>query len=192
MIRNAVIAALAVALALSIAGVVAQVQRTSTVEVRIWEDVEDPAAHLVTSRVAGGEWREAVALTGPYDGYVQGGRFWYRDFYVNAIEPEPIPPAVELFDLTCAPHVHGRTSHLILRGSLRNATDATLGEVTITAARLEEDGVEVAQETGTVEGGISPGGVREFTVNFFGSPGVTGSCVILRVEYTGWWVVGGD
>ena len=50
MTANAVIVALAAVLALSIAGVVAQSQRTSTVEVRIWEDVEDPSAHLVSHR----------------------------------------------------------------------------------------------------------------------------------------------
>ena len=185
MIKNAVIAALAVAVALSVAGAVAQVQRTSTVEVRVWEDIEDPTRQMVSSRVAGGEWRPAVELSNLYDGFVQAGRFRYRDVWVGATEPVPIPPAIELFDVTCQDHGHRSSPHLILVGSFRNASEATLGEVTITAALVNEDGVEVVQKTDVVAGGIAPGGERDFSISFFGETGVTGTCPILSIDYSG-------
>ncbi len=188
MTANAVIVALAAVLALSIAGVVAQSQRTSTVEVRIWEDVEDPSAHLVSHRPAGGEWSVAQPLPDLYDGFVQGGRYRYRHAFVNATAPESPPPAIELVDVTCEDHGHDRNAHLILRGSLRNAGEATIREVVITAALVDEDGVEVLRATDEVAGegsgdAIAPGGVRPFAVTFFRAPGVAGTCPIVSIEY---------
>lgn len=188
MTKNAVIVVLVAVLALSIAGVVAQTQRTATVEVRIWEDVEDPTVHLVSHRPEGGQWATAQPLPDLYDGFVQAGRYRYRHAFVNATVPQPLPPAIELLDVTCEDHGHERNAHLILEGSLRNAGDATISNVVITAALVDEDGVEVLQATDDIAGeesgdAIAPGGVRPFAVTFFRAPGVTGTCPIVSVEY---------
>ena len=94
MMKNWIIAALAVALALSIAGVVvAQTQRTATVEVRIFENVRDPSVHYIASRPRGGPWTATERLSPLYNGFVQGGRYRFRDVFVNATVPQPSPPA---------------------------------------------------------------------------------------------------
>ncbi len=184
MMKNAVIAGLVAALALSIAGVVAQTQRTATVEVRVWEDVEDPTQHLVSHRPEGGEWSVAQPLPELYDGFVQGGRYRFRDAFVNATVPQPLPPTIEFFDVTCEDHVHPNGKHLILRGSFRNGTNATLSEVVITAALVNEDGIEVLQLTDEIAGQIAPGGERTFLVNFLRAPNVEGTCPIVAVDYS--------
>ncbi len=183
MMKNAVIALLVAALALSVAGVVAQTQRTATVEVRIWEDIEDPTQHLVSHRPQGGEWSASQPLPALYDGFVQAGRYRYRDAFVNATVPQPLPPTIEFFDLTCEEHNHPGPRHFVLRGSFRNGTNATLSEVVITAALVNEDGVEVIQATDEIPGGIAPDGERTFLVNFFQAPGVAGTCPIVSVAY---------
>ena len=175
MMKNAVIALLVAALALSIAGVVAQTQRTATVEVRVWEDVDDPTQHLVSHRPQGGEWSVAQPLPELYDGFVQGGRYRFRDAFVNATVPQPLPPTIEFFDVTCEDHVHPNGKHLILRGSFRNGTNATLSEVVITAALVNTEGIEVQ---------IVPGGERTFLVNFLRAPNVEGTCPIVAVDYS--------
>ena len=183
MMKNAVIALLVAALALSIAGVVAQTQRTATVEVRVWEDVEDPTQHLVSHRPQGGEWSAAQPLPALYDGFVQAGRYRFRDAFVNATVPQPLPPAIEFFDLACEAHVHPNGHHMILRGSFRNGTDAALTAVVITAALVNEDGVEVLQRTDEIAGEISAGGERSFTINFISAPNVLGTCPIVALDY---------
>ena len=188
MTRNAVIVALVAVLALSIAGVVAQTQRTATVQVRIWEDVENPSVQLVSHRPEGGQWSTAQPLPELYDGFVQAGRYRYRHAFVNATVPEPLPPTIELLDVACEDHGHERNAHLILEGSLRNAGEATIREVVITAALVDEDGVEVLRATDDIAGedsgdAIAPGGVRPFAVTFFRAPGVTGTCPVVSIEY---------
>ena len=183
MMKNAVIALLVAALPLSIAGVVAQTQRTATVEVRVWEDVDDPTQHLVSHRPEGGEWSVAQPLPELYDGFVQAGRYRYRDAFVNATVPQPLPPTIEFFDVTCEEHGHPGPEHLVLTGAFRNGTNATLSEVVITAALVNDDGIEVLQLTDEIAGQIAPGGERSFLVNFFRAPGVTGTCPIISIDY---------
>ena len=185
MMKNAVIAALTAALALSVAAGVlaARAERTATVEVRIWEDVADPAAHWVSSRIEGGEWTERVALAPLNEGFVQSGRYRYGDVFVNATEPQPLPPAIELFGVACEERGHPGPAHLVLRGSFRNGANATISDVVITAALVDEDGVEVLRGTDEVAGAIGPGGVRSFGVSFSRAPGVTGACPILSIDY---------
>ncbi|MCY3646996.1 MAG: FxLYD domain-containing protein [Chloroflexi bacterium] len=184
MIKNAVIAALAVVLALSIAGVVAQTQRTATVQVRIYEDIEDPTVHYISSRPHGGEWTESREVPPLNDGFVQAGKYRFVNVWVGATIPQPIPPAVELFDLECTDQAGPDGSHRILRGSLRNLANATLTEVTITAALVNEDGVEVLQVTDGITGAIAHGGERPFTVSFTGAPNVAGTCPVVSIDYT--------
>lgn len=184
MIKNAVIAALAIVLALSIAGVVAQTQRTATVQVRIYEDIKDPTLHYISSRPHGGEWTESREVPPLNDGFVQAGKYRFVNVWVGATVPEPVPPAVELFDLECTDHVHPNGFHRILRGSLRNLANATLTEVTITAALVNEDGVEVLQITDEIDGAIAHGGERPFVVNFIRAPNVAGTCPVVSIDYT--------
>ena len=184
MIKNAVIAVLAVVLALSIAGVVAQTQRTATVQVRIYEDIEDPTQHHISSRPHGGEWTEAREVPPLNDGFVQAGKYRFVNVWVGATIPRPNPPAVDLFDLECTDHVHPNGFHRILRGSLRNLANATLTEVTITAALVNEDGVEVLRVTDEITGAIGHGGERPFVVNFIRAPNVGGTCPVISIDYT--------
>ena len=183
MIKNAVIAVLAVVLALSIAGVVAQTQRTATVQVRIYEDLADPSVHHISSRPHGGEWTESRELPPLQDGFVQAGRYRFGTVWVGATVPRPVPAAIELFDLECTDHVHPNGSHRILRGSLRNLADATLSDVAITAALVDEGGVEVLRVTDEIDGAIGNGGERPFLINFIRAPNVSGTCPIISVEY---------
>ncbi len=185
MIKNWIIAGLAVALALSIAGgVVAQTQRTATVEVRIFENVRDPSVHYIASRPQGGAWTATERLSPFYDGFVQAGRYRYRDVFVNATLPQPLPPGIELFGLSCEPHEHPNGKHLILRGSFRNGTNATLTEIAITAALINGEGVEVLQVTDEIAGEISPGGERSFAINFISAPRVEGTCPVVAIDYS--------
>jgi len=184
MMKNAVIAVLAVVLALSIAGVVAQTQRTATVQVRIYEDIKDPRSHYISHRPHGGQWTESREVPPLNDGFVQSGKYRFVNVWVGATVPQPVPPAIELFDLECTDHVHPNGFHRILRGSLRNHANATLTEVTVTAALVNEDGVERLQVTDEVAGAIAPGGERPFLVNFIGAPNVAGTCPIVSIDYT--------
>lgn len=183
MFKNAVIAALAVVLALSIAGVVAQTQRTATVQVRIYEDIEDPTVHYISSRPDGGDWTEARELPPLQDGFVQAGRYRFGNVWVGATVPAPLPAAIELVDLECTDQVGADGSHRILRGSLRNLANATLSDVAITAALVDEDGVEVLRVTDEIDGAIGNGGERPFTINFIGAPNVSGACPIISIDY---------
>ena len=108
---------------------------------------------------------------------------------MNATVPEPLPPTIELLDLTCEDHGHDRNAHLILEGSLRNAGEATIRDVVVTAALVNEDGVEVLRATDAIAAedsgdAIAPGGVRPFAVTFFRAPGVEGTCPVVAIEYT--------
>ena len=184
MIKNAVIAVLAVVLALSIAGVVAQTQRTATVQVRIYEDVNDPTQHHISSRPHGGEWTESREVPPLNDGFVQAGKYRFVNVWVGATVPQPIPPAVELFDLECTYYAGPDGFHHVLRGSLRNLANATLTEVTVTAALVSKDGVEVLQATEDIAGAIAHGGERPFTVAFTSAPNVAGTCPVVSIDYT--------
>ncbi len=102
----------------------------------------------------------------------------------EALAHDAVAPAVELFDLECTDHVHPNGFHRILRGSLRNLANATLTDVTITAALVNEDGVEVLRVTDEITGAIGHGGERPFVVNFIRAPNVGGTCPIVSIDYT--------
>ena len=82
MSKNIIIAGLAVALvAVSVgAGVLAQSQRTANVEVRVWEDVNDPERNFISARPEGGSWSTLGTIRLPLtDGVSSSGRFRYGD-----------------------------------------------------------------------------------------------------------------
>ena len=180
--KNWIIAALAVALALSIAGgVVAQTQRTATVQVRLWESVEDPSVHYLSSRPEGGSWGATERLQPLTEGFVEAGAYSYGDVFVNATVPEALPAGVELYGMLCEPR--GYANYVTLTGSLRNRTNATIDRITVTAALINEEGVEVIRAYDVVLHEIGTGGTRPLRINFFGAPHVRGTCSIVSVEY---------
>ena len=90
--KNWIIGGLVVALAgVSIgAGVLAQSQRTANVEVRVWEDVNDPERNYISARPEGGSWRTLGTIPLPLtDGVSSSGRFRYGDITLAV----PLPDA---------------------------------------------------------------------------------------------------
>ena len=180
--KNWIIAALAVALALSIAGgVVAQTQRTATVQVRLWESVEDPSVHYLSSRPEGGSWGATERLQPLTEGFVEAGAYSYGDVFVNATVPEALPAGVELYGMLCEPR--GYANYVTLTGWLRNRTNAAIDRITVTAALINEEGVEVIRAYDVVLHEVGVGGTRTLRINFFGAPHVPGTCSIVSVEY---------
>ena len=69
---------------------VAQSTRTANVEIRVWEDVNDPARNYISARPEGGSWRTLGTIPIPLtDG--QSGRFRYGDITLAV----PLPDASE-------------------------------------------------------------------------------------------------
>ena len=69
---------------------VAQSTRTANVEIRVWEDVNDPARNYISARPEGGSWRTLGTIPIPLtDG--QSGRFRYGDITLGV----PLPDASE-------------------------------------------------------------------------------------------------
>ena len=91
LLKNWIIGGLVVALAVSIgAGVLAQSQRTANVEVRVWEDVNDPERNFISARPEGGSWRTLGTIPIPLtDGVSSSGRFRYGDITLAV----PLPDA---------------------------------------------------------------------------------------------------
>ena len=83
---------------------VAQSTRTANVEVRVWEDVNDPLRNFISARPEGGSWRTLGTIPLPLDdGVSSSGRFRYGDITLavplsGAVAtptptPEPAPTA---------------------------------------------------------------------------------------------------
>ena len=89
--KNAVIAALVVALAVSIAvGVIAEATRTVNVEVRVWQDVDDSGAFWLSARPDGGSWADLGTIPVPLDDGLSGtGRYRYGDVTLALSVPPP-------------------------------------------------------------------------------------------------------
>ena len=89
--KNWIIVGLAVALvAVSVgAGVLAQASRTANVEVRVWEDVNDPERNYISARPEGGSWRTLGTIPLPLtDGVSSSGRFRYGNITLAVPLPE--------------------------------------------------------------------------------------------------------
>ena len=89
--KNAVIAALAVALGVSIAvGVIAEASRTVNVEVSVWQDVDDAGAFWLSARPDGGSWADIGTIPVPLDDGLSGtGRYRYGDVTLALSVPPP-------------------------------------------------------------------------------------------------------
>lgn len=78
--KNWIIAGLVAVIAIGGAVVFAQSQRTANIEVRVWEDVNDPERNYISARPEGGSWRTLGTIPLPLtDGVSSSGRFRYGD-----------------------------------------------------------------------------------------------------------------
>ena len=86
-----IIGALAVGLALAVGAVaLSQSQRTANIEVRVWEDVNDPERNFISARPEGGSWRTLGTIPLPLtDGVSSSGRFRYGDITLAVPLGEP-------------------------------------------------------------------------------------------------------
>ena len=76
---------------------IAQGQRTANVEVRVWEDVNDPERNYISARPEGGSWSTLGTIRLPLtDGVSSSGRFRYGDITLAV----PLPDAGD--DAHCA------------------------------------------------------------------------------------------
>ena len=91
MTKNILIVALAVLLA--VLGTLALVmgQQRATVEVRVWEDVNDPERNYISARAAGGSWRDLGTVSLDMSGISESGRYRYGD--IELAVPVPGAPA---------------------------------------------------------------------------------------------------
>ena len=92
--RNWIIVALLAALPLAVlGGALAQQQRSTTVDLRVWQSVASPDQYFVSIRSGGGSWSEAgtIPLT---LGSLSGSRdYRYGDLSVTLAMPAPAPTA---------------------------------------------------------------------------------------------------
>lgn len=69
---------------------IAQSQRTANVEVRVWEDVNDPERNYISARPEGGSWSTLGTIPLPLtDGISSSGRFRYGDITLAVPLPDP-------------------------------------------------------------------------------------------------------
>ena len=125
--KNAVIAALVVALAVSIAaGVIARASRTVNVEVRVWQDVDDAGALWLSARPDGGSWADLGTIPVPLDGGLSGtGRYRYGDVVIALSVPPPPSCAEPSLAADCAVLLGARDA-LAGEGALNWSADAPL------------------------------------------------------------------
>ena len=91
--KNGIIAGLVAVIAIGGAVVFAQSQRTANIEVRVWEDVNDPERNYISARPEGGSWRALGTIPLPLtDGVSSSGRFRYGD--ITLVVPLPEQAAV--------------------------------------------------------------------------------------------------
>ena len=180
--KNAVIAALVAALALSIAaGVMAQAQRTAEVQLRLWEHADDPTRNELSIRPEGGRWYRDTRPLPFDDGFSADGRYRYEDLTIETAVPDTVPLGLEIGGLSC---FRGQLNpFLSLHGWVRNVTDATIRDITVTAALRDRSGVEVSQGAAILLHGISPWGKRPFVISFYQAVGTKGTCHVVGVTY---------
>ena len=87
--KNWIIAALVAVIAVGGAVGFAQSSRTANVEVRVWEDVNDPERNYISARPEGGSWRTLGTIPLPLtDGVSSSGRFRYGDITLAVPLPD--------------------------------------------------------------------------------------------------------
>ncbi len=72
--------------------VATQSKSVPTVEIRVWEQVDDPTVTYISARPAGGSWRPFGTVRLELDdGFSRDRRFRYGDFSVEGTGPVPAP-----------------------------------------------------------------------------------------------------
>ena len=108
--KNLIIGALALALAIALIGVLgAQSQRTANVEVRVWEDVNDPERNYVSARPEGGSWRTLGTVPVNMNSVSASGRYRYGDLTLAV--PLPDAPAATATPTATATATPAETRH---------------------------------------------------------------------------------
>ena len=127
--KNAVIATLVVALAVSIAaGVIAGASRTVNVEVRVWQDVDQPDSLWLSARPDGGSWADLGTIPVPLDDGLSGtGRYRYGDVVIALTVPPPPSCADASLAADCAVLLAARDA-LAGDGALNWSADVPLTE----------------------------------------------------------------
>lgn len=75
----------------------AQVERTATVEVRVWQNVGDLEDIRISARPAGGSWRTLGTIPLPLDQTTDSGTFAYGDIDLDVPLPgRAVPATVEV------------------------------------------------------------------------------------------------
>ena len=183
--KNWIIAALVAAIALTLAaGAVAQsrtAQPTARVQLRIWEEYEQPHKNWVSIRTDGAPWGAATPRLRFDDGLTPDGRYRYAELTIDTAVPDPVPTGLHVTDTSCSRAQFN--AFLTLNGFIHNVTGATVRNVTVTAALRERTGVEVAQAAAIALHGISPWGKRPLAINFFSALGRQGTCHVVAIEY---------
>ena len=92
--RNWIIVALLAALPLAVlGGVLAQQQRSTTVDVRVWQSVASPDLFFLSIRSGGGSWAEAGTIPLTLGSLSESGDHRYGDLSVSLALPAPAPTA---------------------------------------------------------------------------------------------------
>ena len=127
--KNAVIVALVVALGVSIAaGVIAGASRTVNVEVRVWQDVDQPDSLWLSARPDGGSWADLGTIPVPLDDGLSGtGRYRYGDVVIALAVPPPPSCADASLAADCAVLLAARDA-LAGDGALNWSADTPLTE----------------------------------------------------------------
>ena len=154
--KNAVIATLVVALAVSIAvGVIAGASRTMNVEVRVWQDVEQPDSLWLSARPDGGSWADLGTIPVPLDAGLSGtGRYRYGDVVLTLSVPPPPSCAEPSLAADCAVLLAARDA-LAGDGALNWSADMPLtewGGVTVSGTPRRVTGLDLRNRglTGTI------------------------------------------
>ena len=154
--KNAVIATLVVALAVSIAaGVIARATRTVNVEVRVWQDVDQPDALWLSARPDGGSWADLGTIPVPLDEGLSGtGRYRYGDIVLALSVPPPPSCAEPSLEADCAVLLAARDA-LAGEGALNWSAATPLTEwdgVTVSGTPRRVTGLDLRNRglTGTI------------------------------------------
>lgn len=183
--RNWIIAALVAAIALTlVAGAVAQsrtAQPTARVQLRIWENYEQPAENWVSIRTHGARWAANTPRLLLDDGVTPDGKYRYGELTIGTAVPDPVPTGLRITETSCYRNQYN--AFLTLHGWMENVTNATIRDINVTAALRERTGVEVAQGAAILLHGVSPWGKRPFAINFYSAAGTRGTCHVVAIEY---------
>lgn len=174
----------------------AQSSRTANVEVRVWEDVNDPLSNYISARPEGGSWRTLGTIALPLDdGISSSGRFRYGDITLavplsdGAPGQTPTPssqtsqPDIEITNLRCEAQRVGRyfsDYDRTIRGTIRNISDVPLSRINVYASLYQND-MGIAARGDSNYDVLVPGSGWNFEIDFLTERG--DECRVWKVTY---------